>query len=426
MTEKFFIPTLCKVGFNEREDTYSGKLGYVIYYDGKKWRKEVSWEGWIQKFMSDEEFNKLKKEEYDSHLEHYISNYNGYKREYGSKKNNSKYIEEILNQTQAEYLEGEGYGSLEDYHYTNHKFSNNPEIKPYEFENKPMEGFVLNKEAGGGTRGWDARATYCRVYDPRGFEVEISIDNLLYILQETNSIKGKGLEGEFVYSWSGKDLVLLPTSSLEYTESLKFTSLSKTKIGVKDLELGFNYNDKYSAIYTYIGKYNHIVLSEYDYGGRDYNYHTTSYVFYDENNEFVFFDNLSKLATKVSDTYVSNIAELVDKFNNSKYFLDETKIEVEKATYYGENEIILVEDADGGFIQYSIYHIKESNYNNYYNRNSNAGKTLRYELSSNKKIYLNNLRIKKTKLVTLNFKSITEMSDLKFIRLKLNDKKMTF
>jgi hypothetical protein len=50
-------------------------------------------------------------------------------------------------------------------------------------------------------------STYCRVYDPRGFEFEISIPNLLYILQECTSTKGKGLDGEFVYAWDGKDLV---------------------------------------------------------------------------------------------------------------------------------------------------------------------------------------------------------------------------
>jgi hypothetical protein len=39
---------------------------------------------------------------------------------------------------------------------------------------------------------------------PRGFEFEISIPNLLYILQECNSTKG--LDGEFVYAWDGKGI----------------------------------------------------------------------------------------------------------------------------------------------------------------------------------------------------------------------------
>ena len=45
MNDKLFIPTKCKVGFNPRTDTYSGKLAYVIAKDGKKWRKETSWLG---------------------------------------------------------------------------------------------------------------------------------------------------------------------------------------------------------------------------------------------------------------------------------------------------------------------------------------------------------------------------------------------
>lgn len=39
MNEKIFIPKLCKVGFQVREGTYNGLLGYVIYNDGKIWRK---------------------------------------------------------------------------------------------------------------------------------------------------------------------------------------------------------------------------------------------------------------------------------------------------------------------------------------------------------------------------------------------------
>ena len=42
-----FIPETCRVGFKERQDTFTGKLAYVIYYDAdKKLRKEVSWKGW--------------------------------------------------------------------------------------------------------------------------------------------------------------------------------------------------------------------------------------------------------------------------------------------------------------------------------------------------------------------------------------------
>ena len=96
--------------------------------------------------------------------------------------------------------------------------------------NEPTEGFVLNKKVGGYRySNWEQRATYCRVYDPRGFEFEISIENLLYVLDYCSSIIGKGLEGEFVYAWSGPELILLPISSPDYKTSISFTSLQNKK-----------------------------------------------------------------------------------------------------------------------------------------------------------------------------------------------------
>ena len=40
--DSFFIPKKLAVGFNKRSDTYTGKIGYVIYYDAmNKLRKEA-------------------------------------------------------------------------------------------------------------------------------------------------------------------------------------------------------------------------------------------------------------------------------------------------------------------------------------------------------------------------------------------------
>ena len=86
------------------------------------------------------------------------------------------------------------------------------------FENVPTSGFVLNKHAGGYSSAWNHRQSYIRVYDPRGFEFEIGVDNLLYILENVNSTKGKGLDGEYVYGWDGTTLVLIPINSPDYTE----------------------------------------------------------------------------------------------------------------------------------------------------------------------------------------------------------------
>jgi hypothetical protein len=177
----FFIPKKIKVGYQEREDTYSGKLSYIIYYDDKgTLRKETSWQSWRDE-----------------------------------------------------------------------------RITPDDIDNVPTSGFVLNKEAGGrGYSSWDTRKTYCRVYDPRGFEFEIDIANLLYILENTNSIVGKGLEGEFVYGWEGKELVLIPTSAQDYKENKDKSDMMYNAdfVKAKALKEGIVYTKKNGEKLMYLGK----------------------------------------------------------------------------------------------------------------------------------------------------------------------------
>lgn len=126
-----------------------------------------------------------------------------------------------------------------------------------EVENVPTEGFVLNKGVGGArySWGWNARNEYIRVYDPRGWEFEISVANLLYILQECTSTKGKGLEGEFVYSWDGKELVLLPVDTYEYKQSSEFTEDQAKKVTRKDMVEGKYYKFKSGATAIYLGRH---------------------------------------------------------------------------------------------------------------------------------------------------------------------------
>lgn len=133
----------------------------------------------------------------------------------------------------------------------------NKDIPNNEFDNVPTEGFVLNKKVGDYSSGWNHRQSYIRVYDPRNFEFEITVENLLYILENTSSIKGKGLEGEFVYGWDGKDLILIPIASPDYKEIQEYNSIihNKETIKAKDLIIGATYLDKNNTEYIYMGKY---------------------------------------------------------------------------------------------------------------------------------------------------------------------------
>lgn len=181
MNSIIFIPEQLMVGFQNRKDTFTGKLAYVIYYDEKgKLRKEPSWQNWRDK-----------------------------------------------------------------------------NIDPQELVNEPTTGFVLNKKVGGYCYHYDPRQTYVRVYDPRGFEFEITVPNLLWILENSDCIKGKGLAGEFVYGWDGTELLLVPVDSPEYKESQKISiaKFSKTFIKGKDLIVGHTYKFTNNEQYVYLGKY---------------------------------------------------------------------------------------------------------------------------------------------------------------------------
>lgn len=162
------------------------------------------------------------------------------------------------------------------------------DIDPDDFENIPTEGFVLNKKAGGveNSWGWNARQSYCRVYDPRGFEFEIDIYNLLYILEYCDSVKGKGLVGEFVYGWDGKDLVLVPVNSPDYKKHMELSSIvnSNNIIKAKDLKIGATYIDKNNNEYIYMGRFDYYDSYCYEIDGKIFTTRNAMIKYCDDNN----------------------------------------------------------------------------------------------------------------------------------------------
>jgi hypothetical protein len=256
MEDNIFLPKKIKVGFQERDDTYTNKLAYVIYYDEKGVvRKEKSWNSW-----------------------------------------------------------------------------RDPKIDPVDFDNVPTTGFVLNKKVGGYKYDWNARNTYVRVYDPRNFEFEISVPNLLFILEYSNSIRGKGLEGEFIYGWSGAELLLMPTTSPDYVALSRINDLrhNKEKVGASDLILGATYRHKSNFIAIYMGRFD-----KFEYEGWKRNDVGTNlgkhYFFYDpEIKDFKTYKSLGDAFIEVVEsTCHSEYSKFFDKLEKSTVYspIDESKTE---------------------------------------------------------------------------------------------------
>lgn len=196
-------------------------------------------------------------------------------------------------------------------------------IDPKEFDNVPTEGFTINKDIKRYSGEWfSSTRTMIRVHDPRGFEFEVTTENLIGILMHTDCLR-RGLIGEFVYAWMGTELVLLPTNSEEYQKAVKYTSGLSKKVSAKELVPGISYKTKREGNVIYIGR---MIWHSYKNEGL---YHSSwngprkeqkVHVF-TKNNGKTFFKKPSAdfLAEPNSDTPVSNYASLVDKFNKKLY-----------------------------------------------------------------------------------------------------------
>lgn len=196
-------------------------------------------------------------------------------------------------------------------------------LSPVEYDNVPTEGFVLNKGVGGARHsyGWNARNEYIRVYDPRDFEFEISVANLLFILKECDCSRGKGLEGKFVYSWDGTELVLLPEASVDFQQSKKHTDLQKCSVKAKDLIPGASYLSKQQQTLIYLGKLDwHCLVSpeSWRFPKKHLDGCLKRHIFAHK-DEFVFMDDLKQIATLNSDAVVSNYAHLIESYRLSAH-----------------------------------------------------------------------------------------------------------
>lgn len=270
-----FIPKRIKIGFQERGDTFTGKLSYIIYYDEKgKLRKEASWNSW--------------------------------------RDNN---------------------------------------IDVLEFDNVPQNGYLFNK---GIQRDgyWGSGRSVIRVYDPRDFEFEISVDNLMGILMHSDVSKRDIVE-QCVFAWEGTELVLLPVNSKEYQESVEYTNKQDQKISSKELVAGYTYQaKKLDTPLIYIGQREWFDWnSGYETNGkisRKYNYHAKHADIHEsKGKKHVFYDG-AKFITKTPadlssilvESVADNYADIVDQFfagfhSQKVVGLSLTNnIKKENATYY--------------------------------------------------------------------------------------------
>lgn len=249
--QNLFIPKKLRVGFQERHDTYTGKLSYIIYYDlDGNIKREKSWSGWC-----------------DSRL-----------------------------------------GSLE-------------------IDNTPQRGFIINKDVQRYGHFGSGRSIV-RIYDPRDFEFEIGVDNLIAILMHSDVSK-RDIAEECVFAWGGNGatLVLLPINSTEYQDAIEYTKRSSTVLDVSHLVPGQYYTKrKDNGVLLYMGYYPWMDEA-YSYEIGDYRLVSKGkkHIFWDPTantqyySSFVAF-NPAQLSAPTDDPIDEKFSTILEKLQQSKHW----------------------------------------------------------------------------------------------------------
>lgn len=187
-------------------------------------------------------------------------------------------------------------------------------IETVEIDNTPQSNFVFNKGVQRCNYHFGSGRSVIRIYDQRDIEFEISVDNLIGILMNTDVYK-RDIVDDCVYAWSGKDLILLPTSSQEYKDSVEYTKKQYKKVSARDLIKGATYSQKKDDNnLIYVGRFDWYANEGWGHT-KDPAHKGKKHVFYNpERNTFCTPAPTTQLAECVEEECVSNYAEVVDKF----------------------------------------------------------------------------------------------------------------
>lgn len=121
-------------------------------------------------------------------------------------------------------------------------------------KNELLSGFKLSNS----TRRWTTQNVVWRVIDPRGFEIEISSENLMTLMSDTTIIRGEIL-GKLIYGRTAGSNVLLHENSEEYIDAMKMTEVVSSVISIKDIKPGYEVSLHNGMELQYFGYYHTIV-----------------------------------------------------------------------------------------------------------------------------------------------------------------------
>lgn len=240
---QLIIPSKIHVGFNQRSDTFTGKLGFITYEkpDTGEIAQKNSWEGW-----------------------------------------------------------------------------RDSKLKPMSFDNTPSR-FVFNKGVTRSSGHFSSGRSMVRIYDERDFEFEITVDNMLDILMESDVSK-RDIQQECVFAWQGPKVYLLPVNSPEYQEAMNNTKKRASKFSMKDLVPGRSYElKKMKTPAMYLGYYEFFdkLYRSYEYRGKKHVFYGAEY---EQSKDRVFMSLEGKdIAFEADESVHPDFQKHLEQFLKSKH-----------------------------------------------------------------------------------------------------------
>lgn len=222
------------------------------------------------------------------------------------------------------------------------------------FDNELLSGFSVVGTSKRSTDWFGSGRHVVRIRDPRGFDLEITPENLLALMHHC-SIENGYIKEKCIWIWStGGKLALVPETSALYFDAQQFTKVNNETISMRDVEPGDVILTQNNEIVTYLGKFNFLqTKSTYIYGkfrqrtavddissSYRYDVKSVSRVAYEVHNDdgtksLVVKSALkpSKMITKNSEskTYFDKVKTIIDdKLSNNTDFT--------KSPYYDSNK----------------------------------------------------------------------------------------
>lgn len=141
-------------------------------------------------------------------------------------------------------------------------FAKNTTIPSKIIDNIPLSGFKLSNTIKR-TSTWGKGNVLWRIEDPRGFEIEITNNNLMQIMSRTTIINGE-IICSCVWGREGSDNVLIPTDSTLYKEATANTVRLTKKVSTKSLTPWSNIVLQNGIEGTYLGSFFEILYYDND------------------------------------------------------------------------------------------------------------------------------------------------------------------